>query len=344
MTGRRFSSSRKSEKVSRLIELASLHPVVSIVGMEKNTGKTVVLNHLIKGLSGESDVTGITSVGLEGERYDQVYLTEKPEITLRRGNLFATSEKDFRSRRFPATVLDVREFRSPLGRTVFARARSDGKIIISGPSIVDYLSQTVRMLREFGARRVLVDSSTSRLSPGSPAVVDAIILATGAALSISPGEIVRRTIHQVKIITLPGVEKEAGDIMEGLGNGVWTVDGPEVKLLAVSSLSMESGLDLSGRTVYVNGSLTSRALGKLAAPGVRVVVRDFSRIFVDEESLRSFQRNGGSVNVLHSARLLAVTLNPVSPSGYSLRSGQLKETLERFLPVPVFNILEEEDR
>jgi hypothetical protein len=107
---------------------------------------------------------------------------------------------------------------------------------------------------------------------------------------------------------------------------------------------MESGLDLSGRTIYVNGSLTSRALRKLVAPGVRVVVRDFSRVFVDEESLRSFEKAGGSINVLHSVRLLAVTLNPVSPSGYSLRSGQLKETLERLLPVPVFNILEEEDR
>ena len=344
MTGRRFSSSRKSEKVSRLIELASLHPVVSIVGMEKNTGKTVVLNHLINGLSNESDITAITSVGLEGERYDQVYLTEKPEITLRRGNLFATSEKDFRSRQFPAVVLDVRDFRSPLGRTVFAKALSDGKVIVSGPSIVDYLSQTVKLLREFGARRVFVDSSTSRLSPGSPAVADAIILATGAALSVSPVELVRRTIHKVKIITLPSVEKKTGNRMEVLGNGVWIVDGSDTKLLAASSFSLEPGLDLSGRTVYVNGSLTSMTLRKLTVPGVRLVVRDFSRIFVDEESLRSFEKVGGSINVIRRVRLLAVTINPVSPSGYSLRSGQLKEMLEKLLPVPVFNILEEENR
>jgi hypothetical protein len=60
--------------------------------------------------------------------------------------------------------------------------------------------------------------------------------------------------------------------------------------------------------------------------------------------LRSFEKVGGSINVIRRVRLLAVTINPVSPSGYSLRSGQLKEMLEKLLPVPVFNILEEENR
>jgi hypothetical protein len=58
--------------------------------------------------------------------------------------------------------------------------------------------------------------------------------------------LVRRTIHKVKIITLPSVEKKTGNRMEVLGNGVWIVDGSDTKLLAASSFSLEPGLDLSG--------------------------------------------------------------------------------------------------
>ena len=62
----------------------------SVVGMEKNTGKTVTLDYLLSNLPTAHRVA-VTSIGLDGERKDQVFGTHKPEIHLRRGQLFATS-------------------------------------------------------------------------------------------------------------------------------------------------------------------------------------------------------------------------------------------------------------
>ncbi|WP_258001949.1 hypothetical protein [Mesotoga sp. Brook.08.YT.4.2.5.1] len=150
-----------------VIELTDGIETVSVIGLEKNTGKTVVLNRLLREFRKEGVSVGLTSTGLEGEKIDQIFLNKKPEINVSKGTYFATSEKDFHNRRFSATVLDLRDYRSPLGRTVFARAETAGEVIISGPSILDYLCETVKTLKSYGCDKVLIDGSTSRLSPRS---------------------------------------------------------------------------------------------------------------------------------------------------------------------------------
>ncbi len=328
-------------KVSRIFELISEVPSVSIVGLDKNTGKTVVLNHLIGLLAAKSIRAGITSVGLEGEKIDQVFLTEKPEIYLRSGTLFATSERDFAAREFPATVLDLREFRSPLGRTVIAQARADGKIVISGPSIIDYLLETVRLLKDLGAEKIIVDGAVSRLSPGSPFVSDALILSTGASVASSVDEIVRRTVHAVRLISLGGVESDIAQRLEPLTNGVWLLQDGCRKLAGSGLLLQVKPDEIRSGVVYINGSLTSATLRRLAVADVTVVARDFTKIFADSDSLSYFSRAGGELKVLYPARLLAVTVNPTSPTGYHLRSEAMIEALEKELRVPVFDVLRE---
>ncbi len=74
---------------------------------------------------------------------------------------------------------------------------------------------------------------------------------------------------------------------------------------------------------------------------VTVVARDFTKIFADSDSLSYFSRAGGELKVLYPARLLAVTVNPTSPTGYHLRSEAMIEALEKELRVPVFDVLRE---
>ena len=70
----------------------------SVVGLEKNTGKTVCLNYILTHLPDNARVA-VTSIGIDGESKDQVTGTKKPEIWLRRGMVFATSEKHYRMRK-----------------------------------------------------------------------------------------------------------------------------------------------------------------------------------------------------------------------------------------------------
>ena len=71
---------------------------LSIVGLQKNTGKTVSLNYVLDRLPVESKRIAVTSIGIDGETTDQVTRTKKPEIYLRQGMYFGTSEMHYSKR------------------------------------------------------------------------------------------------------------------------------------------------------------------------------------------------------------------------------------------------------
>ena len=64
---------------------------LSIVGLEKNTGKTVCLNYILRRLNDMKVPVGVTSIGVDGEQVDSVFATAKPEVTLYEGMRFITS-------------------------------------------------------------------------------------------------------------------------------------------------------------------------------------------------------------------------------------------------------------
>ena len=105
---------------------------LSIVGLEKNTGKTECLNYVLRNLP-EGLAAAVTSIGTDGERKDVVTGTRKPEIYLRCGTIFATTEKYYLRRRLVAEVLDVGDEGTSVGRIITARALSGGKVMLSGP-------------------------------------------------------------------------------------------------------------------------------------------------------------------------------------------------------------------
>ena len=61
------------------------HKSLSIVGLEKNTGKTECLNYVLKRLSKTNNKVALTSIGIDGETRDQVKQTPKPEVTIYEG-------------------------------------------------------------------------------------------------------------------------------------------------------------------------------------------------------------------------------------------------------------------
>ena len=173
----------------------------SLVGLEKNTGKTVTLNYLLSHLPADHRVA-VTSIGLDGETRDQVVGTEKPEITLRRGMVFATTEKHYRQRQLVSELLDVSDIPTALGRLVTARTLIEGKVIIAGPGSTEMLRRWMRAV-EKETDLILVDGALSRMSLASPTVSEGMILATGAAYSANIDTLVRKTAYVVHLIGLP---------------------------------------------------------------------------------------------------------------------------------------------
>jgi hypothetical protein len=96
-------------------------------------------------------------------------------------------------------------------------------------------------------------------------------------------------------------------------------------------------------TLYAAGAVTDRFLKSLCTHAhgrIRLVVRDFSKLFVSMLTYDRFVRKGGSMEVLQKAKLLAVCTNPVSPEGARLNPLMLREQMQEALQLPVYDIMQ----
>ena len=304
------------------------HRSVSIVGLAKNAGKTECLNYILKRLPLDYFNVAVTSIGIDGETTDQVTGTAKPEITVREGMFFATSESHFRQKRPLAELYDVGEEETALGRVVTAKALQEGKVLLSGPSSAAALKRWMRSLKDFGIDLILIDGALSRLSTASPAVSEAMVLSTGAAYSANIRELVNKTAFVVELIRLP----------------LYMGPEPELRLSSFSSLDAEA---LKGnRIIEVEGALTDRLLqlvkNALGEGEIDLVVGDFTKVFCSQELYRAFVRRGGRLSVRMKSELLAVCVNPVAPNGIVLDSDTLCRELSERIGLPVYDIVKNE--
>ena len=301
---------------------------VSIVGLAKNAGKTECLNYIIKRLPLDYFTVAVTSIGIDGETTDQVTGTAKPEITVREGMFFATSEKHFRQKRPLSELYDVGDEDTALGRVVTARALQEGKVLLSGPSGAEALKRWMRSLKDFGIDLVLVDGALSRLSTASPAVSEAMVLSTGAAVSANIRDLVSKTAYVVELIRLP----------------LYT--GPDPALRVSSFSSLDADAMKGNRAIEVEGALTDRLLqlvkNGLGEGEIDLVVGDFTKVFCSQELYRAFIRRGGRISVRLKSQLLAVCVNPVAPNGIVLDSDILCKELASRINMPVYDIVKNE--
>ena len=321
---------------------------LSIVGLEKNTGKTECLKYVLDRLPLQSKRVAVTSIGIDGETVDQVTRTQKPEIVLREGMYFGTSEMHYRQRRLVSELIDVSDESTSLGRVVTARALTGGKILLSGPSSASSLRRWMgEMQQRYGIDLVVIDGALSRMSSASTAVSQSMILATGAAYSANMATLVSKTAHVVDLVNLELTTRENIAALMPLEKGLWFIDkdGNLNSLDAVTSLSKDihfEGMD-NCTTLYVAGALVDGFLEKVrknkSLKQVELVVRDFTKIFVTPQQFRLFLKAGGRIRVLQKSKLIAVTVNPTSPSGYVLDSDTLCGKLSEAIGLPVYDLM-----
>ena len=321
---------------------------LAITGLEKNTGKTECLNYIIDRIKDTGHKIAVTSVGLDGEGTDQLTITHKPDIVLHEGMIFVTSEKHFRQAKLQAEILDITSQYSATGRLVIAEAKTTGKVILSGPSNTNWLKEIIDRMAFYGVQTTLIDGALSRISTASPAVAEAMILATGATVSASIEELMNKTAYAVALINLPEFKSPLQDKLLALESGVYTIDDDN----SVSDTGIRSALLpgnhkeilLGGKFVYVSGAVTGRLLDTLRmqknVADITLVLQDFTRIFASPQSYNAYVVKGGKIKVLRKTNLLAVCINPVSPQGYVLNTDLLCEKLQQRVNIPVYDIMQ----
>lgn len=330
------------------IDNISQYKSVAIVGLDKNTGKTECLNYVLSRIDAQKHRFAITSIGIDGERRDNVTKTDKPEIELPKDIFFITSEQHYRTRRLFSELIDVDMQHTALGRLVTAKVLTGGKVLLSGPSDTGTLKRFIRQMSDLQVGTTIVDGALSRMSLASPAVTEAMILATGAAVSINIPQLVKRTLYAHKLINTQAVKSDLISKLEPLEQGIFAVDREgEVQDLHIPSVFMldkaKKDIFKYGNRIYVAGAISDKLLNffRIQKEPVELIIRDFSKVFASAMSYDTFIKRGCSIKTVYASKLLAVTINPQSPTGYCLDSDTLKYAMQDALQIPVYDVVKE---
>ncbi|MBM7616258.1 lysine 5,6-aminomutase reactivase subunit KamB [Alkaliphilus hydrothermalis] len=335
------------ELLDKIFQLNSL----AIVGMEKNVGKTTTMNYIIENAWGKH-LLGLTSIGIDGEKEDQVTGTDKPMVYVEKGTLIATAKSAYLSSDLTKGVLATTGLQTPMGEVVIFEALSDGFVELMGPSINKYLKLVIQKLKVLGSRLVIVDGALSRRTMASPAIADGVILATGAAVSRDMQEVVVETAHRIDLLQIDYEknQEKVELVKSGLGQGkVCFIQGDELQVTdEVTAIGAEStiktGLEAGAEGVIIGGVVGDRLIEylvsqRVALEGKVIYVEDGTKLFLKEENYRRLQLKGAKVLGLNPINIQLVTVNPYSPEGYFFDSSELCQLLHERIQLPVFDVI-----
>ena len=319
---------------------------VTVIGLCKNAGKTTALRRLMVELGDE--VLGLTSVGRDGEATDLVTGTEKPDIYLKSGDLFATARGLLTLCDATCSVEALTGVMTPLGEVAIFRALSDGYVQIAGPSAAAQLTPLCASFHRLGAQRVLIDGAAGRKSLAGAGTGDGgcAILCTGASLDRNMDLVVAETAFVCDLFAArrpahPGLAA-ALDAARGRF-ALFTPEGEPVELPVD-----EGGAPRWGKLPRV--PLAVGAAGGIMDPLVKTLVQrglpvtlcaeDPTHVLCSRTVMDAFLRAGSSLCVRRELNLAAVAANPWSAYGWHYDGSAFLSALRGALKLPVVNVKE----
>lgn len=343
---------KKIDSMPSILDMIQKYDSISIIGMNKNVGKTTTLNHILREARGRISL-GLTSIGRDGEKIDRVTGTEKPKIYIEQGTIIATAKQCLLNSDITREILKTTGFNTPMGEIIICRAISDGYVELGGTSINSYMALICSELKRFGSKLVIVDGALSRKTFASPSITNATILSTGAALSKSMVKVIEETSHIVKLLSLENEEdmvvlKLANEVLRKGKIGIIRKDN-SIKMLDVitalgASKKIVEFLDENTSYVVIKGVVTDKLLGDIMTStnkykGVTFLVEDGTKLFLTRETLYKFNNRGGVIKTMKSINIVCVTSNPKSPYGYEFDRNKFLDELRNKLNVPVFDVI-----
>lgn len=335
-----------------ILKIIRGYNTISIIGMDKNVGKTTVLNHIISEARGKVSL-GLTSIGRDGEDTDRVTQTEKPRVYVEKGTYIATAKQCLFNGDITKEIIQTTGMQTAMGEVIVAKALSDGYVELAGPSINAYMRGVCNSLLAFGSDIVIVDGALSRKTSASPAITDASILATGAAIGRSIAKVVETTTFIVKLL---GLDKEMDyKVMEMYKNitekskvGFIYKDMSTKCLDVLTSLEASrevvENLNENVEYVVINGIVSDKFIEDIIKStdkykGVTFLIEDGTKVFVKKDTLYRFEKQGGVLKVTNGINLACITCNPKSPFGYEFDRNKFLDELRKNISLPVYDVV-----
>jgi hypothetical protein len=326
-----------------LSRLMSGTRVLALVGLAKNTGKTVTLAAILAEHAKAGRRVGVTSIGRDGEEHDVIDARiSKPRIVLQKGSLVASTGALIRASGVAHERLTQTGVRTPLGEVIIARLAEQGAVEVAGPSAAEDVREVGEEMIGFGAEHVLIDGSIDRRAAASPAIADGLVMATGAVLAEDIEAVVAATKDAVDLLRLPVAGENAGEQPITVARRL-ALDAEPTE---IATLLREHP---QAMTLRVQGALGERFLeGIMAARTeragreLRIVVGDPTKVFLSRRGPGWYRRQGLCIEVLQLVGLKAITINPIAPQSHRFDSQQLRELIEAAVPdVAVLDVLDE---
>jgi hypothetical protein len=321
-----------------LSELTASSRRLALVGLAKNTGKTVALATLLGELRAQGRRVGVTSVGRDGEERDVIdSRIAKPRIELPGESLVATTDVLLRASGLPHDLLEQTGVRTPLGSVLIARLRGPGAVEVAGPSAAADVRAVSDAMLAHGAEQVLIDGAIDRRAASSPDVADGLVMSTGAVLDRDIDAVARQTVEAVELVRLPLAEEKC-EPLELPPRFALTAEGEQIAAL------LDAHRDV--RFLSIAGALPDRFLRDLLHAAHRrkrelvLVVADPTKVFLSKRGPAWYRAQGVAIQTLRAIDLRAITVNPVAPQSHHFDSAQLRALLREAIDeVPIFDVL-----
>lgn len=331
--------------LTSLINSVCKYKSVSIIGLEKNTGKTTTLNFLIK--NSKNEILGITSIGVDGEDKSII----KPRIHINADTLVATAKSSLLQSDVTFEILSVLDINTPLGPIVIARSVTSGFVEISGASTKNGTKHVLNILHEYGATLTLVDGALSRKTFADPCITEASILCIGAAFSEDINVLVKETSKLVCFFSIEKVNIEIYKLYEEIMDQYKLafiyqdkVLKSDLKTVIGASKEIQNNINDKLRYIFIKGIITNSLLEDILASNfalnqITFVIEDGTKLFLNMEVYLKFLNKGGSLKVLNPINIIGVSVNPQSSSGYCLDYNEIEKKLRTRIKVSIFNVL-----
>jgi hypothetical protein len=315
------------------------------MGMTKNTGKTVALNHLLAQAARAQVAVGVTSIGRDGEDRDVVFFIPKPPILVWPGTLVATARATLERAKVRVKLIGSTGIDSPMGEILVVKVLDAGEMEIAGASRSSDQLKVIARLKQCGAALVILDGALGRSHHASPAIANGVILATGAAIGGGIADVIRKTRDRLAILGIAQADDTVRRLCEPVfaagGVGVWDSLGRKLFNANISTLNSAAALmeyaQSDIKTIAVSGAVGRslwRALLALASskPGLMVVVNDGTKLFVEAGDLQVFAKLGAQLLAYRGIHITGITLNPFSPMGGSFDAQEFLSAARKAFP------------
>jgi len=343
--------------------------VLGILGTAKNTGKTTTTSVLLEIANNRNLSVGITSIGYDGEEIDNITGLPKPRVFAKRGTIIATSDRCLKAGTAKIDKLEGTNFSTPLGNIVIGKITIEGLVVIAGPNKGDELSIIIEKLKRLGNELILVDGAINRIVPLMKA--DALILATGAARSVSNDFLEKEVQCICNLFDLPKIDKKNLMNLKDIDQkGVTLIQKDNSKrFLTINSLinlsdiqELISRLDEETQLIFIPGLLTEFALNELIKKEAKllknknIIIPNPSHLLIGGNTislmgtLHKINKLRINLKIIKTIPILAITVNPFYPlyryenSRYEkgwVNRDKLYNKVKSIVTIPVIDIVRE---